>query len=250
MLVVIGLILTLAPVVYVALERAQMLKVAAVLLLFVVGAIFAVGAAAWADLPQVVTAAADPGRRARLRRCCSARWPSPAPAAGRTWCSPTGSGTRASAWARTCRGWSARSPASRRPRRAPATSSSRPRRTCARWRGWWKFANIEQLTTFVLITFLTILFTSLLAYSTVFGREGLANNIGFIKTEGEVLGRAGRVVVPVLLLGHRRVLAVRRGARASSTTPAGWPPTCSRPRYAPQRQREQDVRRAGLGPGR
>ena len=58
----------------------------------------------------------------------------------------------------------------------------------ARWKGWWKFANIEQLCTFVLITFLTILFTSLLAYSTVYGREGLANNISFIQTEGEVLG--------------------------------------------------------------
>jgi hypothetical protein len=57
----------------------------------------------------------------------------------------------------------------------------------SRWRGWWKFANLEQIFTFVLITFLTILFTSLLAYSTVFGREGLANNISFIKTEGEVL---------------------------------------------------------------
>ena len=68
MLIVIGLILTLAPVVYVALERAQMLKVAAVLLLFVVGAIFAVGAEAWSDLPQVVTQATDPGRRAGLRR--------------------------------------------------------------------------------------------------------------------------------------------------------------------------------------
>ena len=44
MLIVIGLVLTLAPVVYVALERAQMLKVAAVLMLFVVGAIFAIGA--------------------------------------------------------------------------------------------------------------------------------------------------------------------------------------------------------------
>ena len=38
MLLVIGLVLTLAPVVYVALERAQMLKVAAVVLLFLVGA--------------------------------------------------------------------------------------------------------------------------------------------------------------------------------------------------------------------
>ena len=40
----------------------------------------------------------------------------------------------------------------------------------------------------MLITFFTILFTSLLAYSTVYGRDDLANNIGFIKTEGEVLG--------------------------------------------------------------
>src|SRR5919107_359839 len=55
MLVAIGLILTLAPVVYVALERAQMLKVAAVILLFLVGAVVAVGADAWADVTQVVT---------------------------------------------------------------------------------------------------------------------------------------------------------------------------------------------------
>jgi hypothetical protein len=40
----------------------------------------------------------------------------------------------------------------------------------------------------VLITFLTIVFTSLLAYSTVFGRDGLENSIEFVKTEGDVLG--------------------------------------------------------------
>src|ERR671916_14917 len=55
MLVAIGLILTLAPVVYVALERAQMLKVAAVLLLFVVAGVVAIGASAWGDAPQIVT---------------------------------------------------------------------------------------------------------------------------------------------------------------------------------------------------
>jgi hypothetical protein len=55
MLILIGLILTLAPVVYVALERTQMVKVAAVVLLFVVGAVFAVGADAWGDAPQIVT---------------------------------------------------------------------------------------------------------------------------------------------------------------------------------------------------
>src|SRR5918999_3720105 len=55
MLLAIGLILTLAPVVYVALERAQMLKVAAVLTLFVVAAVVAIGASAWADVPDIVT---------------------------------------------------------------------------------------------------------------------------------------------------------------------------------------------------
>ena len=57
-----------------------------------------------------------------------------------------------------------------------------------RWKGWWKFANLEQIFTFVLITFLTILFTSLLAYSTVYGRDDVENNINFIRTEGQVLG--------------------------------------------------------------
>src|SRR5918999_1102992 len=55
MLLAIALILTLAPVVYVALERAQMLKVAAVLTLFVVAAVVAIGASAWADVPDIVT---------------------------------------------------------------------------------------------------------------------------------------------------------------------------------------------------
>ncbi len=57
----------------------------------------------------------------------------------------------------------------------------------SRWRRWWRFANREQLYTFVLITFVTILFTSLLAYSTVYGKTGLANDISFLRTEGEVL---------------------------------------------------------------
>ena len=115
-----------------------------------------------------------------------------------------------------------------------------------RWRGWWKFANIEQLTTFVAITFVTILFTSLLAYSTVFGREGLVNGIGFIKTEGEVLGERVGSVVPVLLLVHRRVLAVRRGARHRGLhQPAGR--RRDQDLVRPQRQRVQDVRRSWSG---
>lgn len=39
----------------------------------------------------------------------------------------------------------------------------------------------------MLITFVTITFTSLLAYATVYGREGLANSIDFVRVEGQVL---------------------------------------------------------------
>ena len=119
MLVVIGLILTLAPVVYVALERMQMVKVAAVGLLILIAAIFVITAEAWSSLPQIVTARQHPGRAARLRASSWARSPSPVPAAGRTSARATGSATRASAWAATCRGSPARSPASPRRRRAP-----------------------------------------------------------------------------------------------------------------------------------
>jgi hypothetical protein len=55
------------------------------------------------------------------------------------------------------------------------------------WRGWWRFANREQLYTFVLISFLSIIFMSLLAYATVYGQPGLKNDISFLQTEGQVL---------------------------------------------------------------
>jgi hypothetical protein len=57
----------------------------------------------------------------------------------------------------------------------------------ARWRQWWRFANVEQAWTFAMVSFVTIALMSMLAYSTVFGKEGLANSIGFLKVEGEAL---------------------------------------------------------------
>jgi hypothetical protein len=186
MLLAIGLILTLAPVVYVALERAQMLKVAAVVLLFVVGAIVAVGAEAWADVPQVVTRPGIPVEQLGIATLLGAL--AFAGAGG-------GQNLVQSNWMRD-KGFGMGeyvprlvSPITGQPEAKPSTGYifEPTSANLSRWKGWWKFANIEQIFTFVLITFFTILFTSLLAYSTVFGREGLANNIGFIRTEGEVL---------------------------------------------------------------
>jgi hypothetical protein len=187
MLIVIGLILTLAPVIYVALERAQMLKVAAVILLFVIGAIVAVGADAWSDVTQVVTRPRIPvevlGFAVLLGALAFAGAGGGQNLVQANWIRDKGFGM-GSYVPRLV------SPITGHPEAAPSTGYvfEPSEKNLTRWKGWWKFANLEQIFTFVLITFLTILFTSLLAYSTVFGREGLANNIGFIQTEGEVLG--------------------------------------------------------------
>jgi hypothetical protein len=217
MLLVIGLVLTLAPVVYVALERAQMLKVAAVVLLFLVGAVFAIGADAWADLPQVVTnpgiPAAELGFAVLLGALAFAGGGGGQNLVQANWIRDKGFGMGKYVPRLV-------SPVTGEPEAAPSTGYVfvPDEQNMARWRGWWRFSNMEQLVTFVLITFITILFTSLLAYSTVYGREGLANNIGFIRTEGEVL--SGSSV-------RSRCSPPRW---ASSTTPAGSPRTSSRPR--------------------
>ena len=150
--------------------------------------IFAIGADAWADLPQVVTRPRIPADELGFAVLLGAL--AFAGAGGGQNLVPVqldpGQGLRHG---------QLRAPAgqpdhrrSRRPRRSTGYIFEPTEENMERWRGWWRFANIEQLSTFVLITFVTILFTSLLAYSTVFGREDLPNNIAFIQTEGEVLG--------------------------------------------------------------
>ncbi|MEV6630368.1 Nramp family divalent metal transporter [Actinoplanes sp. NPDC051470] len=185
MLVAIGLILTLAPVVYVALERTQMVKVAAVMTFIVVAAIFAVGAKAWSDVPHIVTQPRIPTELGFALLLGALAF---AGAGG-------GQNLVQSNWIRD-KGFGMGtyvprlvSPVTGQPEAAPSTGYAfEPTpENLTRWRGWWKFANIEQLTTFVLITFVTILFTSLLAYATVFGRDGLENGIGFLQIEGQVL---------------------------------------------------------------
>jgi hypothetical protein len=186
LLLTIGLILTLAPVVYVALEKAEMVKVAAVLVLLAVGAVVAITADAWADVPKIVTDASVPVEPLGLALLMGAL--AFAGAGG-------GQNLVQSNWIRD-KGFGMgryvpriKSPVTGKPEAAPSTGFifEPTDEHLSRWRGWWRFANREQLYTFVLITFVTILFTSLLAYSTVYGRPGLENNIGFLQTEGEVL---------------------------------------------------------------
>jgi hypothetical protein len=186
LLLLIGLVLTLAPVVYVALERAEMLKVAAVLVLLLVGAIVAISADTWADVPKIVTDPQVPVAPLGLALLLGAL--AFAGAGG-------GQNLVQSNWIRD-KGFGMgryvpriNSPVTGKPEAAPSTGFifEPTEEHLSRWRSWWRFANREQLYTFVLITFLTILFTSLLSYGTVYGKPGLENNIGFLQTEGQVL---------------------------------------------------------------
>ncbi|NAZ74485.1 hypothetical protein GTQ99_03480 [Kineococcus sp. T13] len=189
MLLAIGVILTLAPVVYTALERIETFKVLAVLVLVVVGATFAIDASAWGDVPDVVTEASVPSAQLGFALLMGALAFAGA-GGGQNLCQ--------SNWIRD-KGFGMGayvprivSPLTGKPEAAPATGYAfePTEENLARWRRWWRVANTEQLVTFVAITFVTILFTSLLAYATVFGRPGLASDISFVRTEGEVLAEA------------------------------------------------------------
>jgi hypothetical protein len=56
-----------------------------------------------------------------------------------------------------------------------------------RWASWWRFANIEQLFSFALVTAATIGLTSMLAHSTLFGVPGLPNDVAFLRLEAHAL---------------------------------------------------------------
>jgi ABC-type multidrug transport system fused ATPase/permease subunit len=186
-LVLIGAILTLAPVVYVALERLITLKVILVGGFFVMALAIVVKGNTWADLPLAVTnfgqfpeklgfavmmgaiAYAGAGGGQNL---CQSNWIRDkgfgmghhVPRLTSPITGESGAAPHAGAFI------------------FPDTEDNR-----RRWRAWWRFANIEQLSTFVVITVLTIAATSMLAHSTLFGRTDVANNISFLRTEGQVL---------------------------------------------------------------
>jgi hypothetical protein len=186
MLLLIGITLTLSPVVYQALEKIEWFKVGAVLLLIVIASVFAIESSDWADAPQIVTNAGLPYEQLGFALLMGALAFAGA-GGGQNLCQ--------SNWIRDKRfGMGAYvprivSPVTGHPEAAPSTGfvfEPTPE-NLGRWRRWWKLANYEQLSTFVAISFLTILFTSLLAYATVFGQEGLASDISFLEAEGNVL---------------------------------------------------------------
>jgi hypothetical protein len=187
MLLVIALGLTLAPIIYVALERVIFVKIGLVVILVVVAIVFAITAESWVQLGRGLSV--------------GAQFPVPpldfALLMGAIAYAGAGGGQNLcqSNWIRD-KGFGMGlyvprlvSPVTGHEEAAASTGFqfAPTKANLERWRAWWRFANIEQASTFALVSFLTISLMSMLAYSTVFGREGLANSIDFLQVEGQVL---------------------------------------------------------------
>ncbi|MBA4864642.1 Nramp family divalent metal transporter [Streptomyces sp. PSKA54] len=188
LLLLIGAILTLAPVVYTALERLLFVKVALIGGFFALAVILAIKASSWKELPEAAThigqfpselgvavlmgalAYAGAGGGQNL---CQSNWIRDkgfgmghyvprlvSPVTGKE---EAGSGS-AAGYVFVPEG-----------------------ENLVRWKRWWRFANTEQAVTFGLATVVTIVLSSLLAHSTLFGTSGLSNDVGFVREEGEVL---------------------------------------------------------------
>jgi hypothetical protein len=187
-LIVIGAALTLAPVVYVALERLIIVKVAAVGIVIALGVAFVITADTWRALPGglvgvgqvpielgfalLLGAVAFAGAGGGQNLCQS------------NWIRDKGFGMGQYV------------PRLVSPLTGPVTGDLEPARAGSafifettqgnmmRWQRWWRFANVEQALTFVLVTVVTICLTSMLAHSTLVGRQGLPQTVAFLQIEG------------------------------------------------------------------
>ena len=187
-LLVIGASLTLAPVVYVALERLIFVKVGAVATFAVLAMVFAIKAESWRALPIGLSGAG--GMPLELGFALLFGAIAFAGAGG-------GQNLCQSNWIRD-KGFGMGQYVPRLV--SPLTGVEEAAGTAVsgyvfeptpanmvRWRRWWWFANTEQLLTFTLVSIATICLTSMIAHSTLYGMPGLPNSAAFLRIEGQRL---------------------------------------------------------------
>lgn len=188
-LVVLGLALTISPVVYRTLEKAQFFKVGLTVVFLLVAIVSAISASAWAALPEAITRFGqlpDPGIipvSLMLSALVFAGAGGVNNLAQSNWIRDKGFGMGAyiPKIVSPITGEEAAAPATGVMMRQDAVS-------LARFQVWWRRANIEQLVSFWFICVFSITVFSALAYSTVFGQL-LSNqaNLSFVLAEGEAL---------------------------------------------------------------
>lgn len=188
-LVASGLALTISPIVYQSLERAQFFKVGLTLVFLAVAIVAGISASAWTDLPQAFTLIGQLPDRNII--------PISLILSGFVFAGAGGVNNLAqSNWIRD-KGFGMGvyiprivSTITGEETAAPTTGSMvrQDPENLRRFRGWWAVANKEQLVSFWFLCIFSIIVFSTLAYSTVFGqRIAEQANLAFIHAEGEAL---------------------------------------------------------------
>jgi len=187
-----GIALTVSPVVYQTLERAQFFKVGLTLVFLAIAIVFAIKASAWAHLSSAIT---EFGRLPDTNVL-----PVSLVLSGLVFAGAGGANNLAqSNWIRD-KGFGMGvylprivSPITGEEVAAPATGSMiRPdAENVRRFFGWWRVANKEQLVSFWVLFVFSITIFSTLAYSTVYGQKiSDGATLGFILAEGRALKAA------------------------------------------------------------
>ncbi|PLR79804.1 hypothetical protein CVD25_22810 [Bacillus canaveralius] len=189
-LVICGLALSLSPVIYKTVEKAQFVKVGLVLTFLLIAIIAAISTTAWIDLPGEAV-----GNFGRLP---GSDLLSPSLLIGAIAAAGAGGVINLvqSNWIRD-KGYGIGAYIPRLPSPITGEDEAKPatgfmmrqdKENLVRWKAWWKNANIEQFVSFWVIALITIVIFSLIAYSTVYNQDVITKaNLDFIKYEGEVL---------------------------------------------------------------
>lgn len=190
-LIIMGLVLTVSPVVYQTVEKLEFLKVAGVLLFAVVAILFVIGWRPWADLATDTVAGFG-------------RLPEGLPIAvlmsALVFAGAGGTiNLTMSGWIRD-KGWGM---GKHIPRLVSPITGEKEASTestgytfpltdenLRRWDVWWKNSKVEQFWSFAVIGILSIVMFSLLAYAVVPQGSAAAADLSFIQTEGELLGES------------------------------------------------------------
>ncbi len=188
-LLAIGATLTASPVVYQTVERLEFIKIGALLLFVAIALFVAVSTTAYSDTSQTITSFGTFPSEIELAILVGALAAAGAGGANNlvqsNWIRDKGFGMGKYAPRIV-------SPITGEEEAAPSGQCYRfPRdeRNMARWRTWWRRANLEQFLTFAVIAVVSITAFSLIAYSTVFGNPDLPDSSGFdfISLEADAL---------------------------------------------------------------
>jgi hypothetical protein len=189
-LFIIGVLLTASPVVYKTVEKVEFFKVAGTIFFLVVVVIGVISFRTWGEAPGAVV-----GNFGRI--------PPELPIAlvlGAIGAAGAGGVNNLvlSNWIRD-KGYGMGqhvprlvSPVTGEDQAQPSTGYTFPQdeANLARWKVWWRRASIEHFFSFFVICTITITIMSLLAYSTIFGRDlGDEANTDFLFAQGQVLGQ-------------------------------------------------------------